>query len=56
MAGIQVGRCLGKVVQSETGSRNIDSLALSLPGCKVESTIFFACHSSGDMEGMVPSL
>jgi hypothetical protein len=28
----------------------------SLPGCNVESTIFFACHSSGDMVGIVPSL
>lgn len=29
---------------------------ISIPGCKVESTIFFACHSSGVIEGILPCL
>lgn len=28
------------------------SRSSSAPGCKVESTIFFACHSSGVMDGI----
>lgn len=27
-----------------------------VPGCKVESIIFFASHNSGVMEGILPSL
>lgn len=45
MVGALAGQCLRVVLSAlETGELVVAAL---LPGCKVESTIFLACHISG---------